>query len=446
MNAKEHFFHVTVLSNFARGFDKYSHSYSKARIPESTYPDQFFLLRRSELGIGVQKASHLLEKLGLPGNRLIVLKTELDPSLLRRNTATGRGQFVLSSQITLSELFEIEHDDEGVIRLCPFAVEDAMAASLRLLNQEFLPFGQIRPRAISFLPVALACQAKCPFCFSKASVSLDQSTAKPDWEKVSAWLGRAQAHGAERAVITGGGEPTLLPFALLERLVAACASRFDKVVLITNGHTLATATEADQLTHLDALYDAGLRVLAISRHHFDARQNERLMRLHTPVEALVHIWRENPSRWPELRLRFISVLQEGGVEDDGTIENYLSWAINLGVEEICFKELYVSTSAESVYHDRAANEWSRNHQVPLLLVERFAERQGFIVESRLPWGAPIYRGRWLGSPLRIAAYTEPSLFWERTQGVARSWNVMADGRCHVSLEDRASEISLEEVA
>jgi hypothetical protein len=48
--------------------------------------------------------------------------------------------------------------------------------------------------------------------------------------------------------------------------------------------------------------------------------------------------------------------------------------------------------------------------------------------------------------LRIAAYTEPSLFWERTQGIARSWNVMADGRCHVSLEDRASEIKLEEVA
>jgi L-lysine 2,3-aminomutase len=94
--------------------------------------------------------------------------------------------------------------------LRPVAVEDAMAASLRLLNREFLPFVDIRPRAISFLPVALACQAKCPFCFSKASVSSDQAVAKPDWEKVSVWLDRAQAHGAERAVITGGGEPTLL--------------------------------------------------------------------------------------------------------------------------------------------------------------------------------------------------------------------------------------------
>ncbi|MEZ0091017.1 hypothetical protein ABH925_002176 [Streptacidiphilus sp. EB129] len=40
----------------------------------------------------------------------------------------------------------------------------------------------------------------------------------------------------------------------------------------------------------------------------------------------------------------------------------------------------------------------------------------------------------------IAAYTEPSLLWERTSGIARSWNVMADGRCDASLEDQASEI------
>ena len=233
---------------------------------------------------------------------------------------------------------------------------------------------------------------------------------------------------------------------MLRQLIAACAVRFEKVVLITNGHTLAATVEADRITHLGALFDAGLRVLAVSRHHFNAEQNARLMNLHTPVESVIHTWRENQRQWPGLRFRLISVLQEGGVEDDLTIENYLSWATDQGVEEICFKELYVSTSAESVYHDRSANEWSRDHQVPLSLVIRFVERQGFELESRLPWGAPVYRGQWKGRPVRVAAYTEPSLFWERTQGIARSWNVMSDGRCHVSLEDRASEIKLDEVA
>ena len=438
----ETFYHVTVLSNFARGFDKYSRSYCKARIPESTFQNRFFLLRRNELSIGIQKAAPLLEKLGLTGNRLIVLETSVAISQLHANTTNGRGQFIKSDRITLTQVHEIEFHNGSGTTLKTLVIEDAMAASLRLLQGAFVPFANIRPRAISFLPVALACQAKCPFCFSKASVSSDQPAAKPDWNKVETWLNRARMSGAERAVITGGGEPTLLPEPSLLRLISMCASTFEKVVLITNGHTLA-ATQANQVAKLGALYDAGLRVLAISRHHHDAERNHRLMNLETPAESLIRTWREHRPRWPQLRLRLISVLQKDGVEDDLSVEQYISWAAEQGVEEICFKELYVSTSVESVYHDRAANDWSRQHQVPLSLVTRFAEREKFVMESALPWGAPVFSGEWRGHPLRIAAYTEPSLFWERTHGVARSWNVMADGRCHVSLEDRASEIKLE---
>ena len=445
MSAMEKLYHVTVLSNFVRGFDKYAQTYAKAGIAESTYPDRFFLLRRDELAIGIAKATPLLDKLALPGNRLIVLETELEPSRLQRNTVTGRGRFIAADRITLSQLHDLEPEAEP-IRLRPLTVEDAMAASLRLSDRGLHGFADIRPRAISFLPVALACQAKCPFCFSKASLSSDQVPARLDQEKIATWLDRAQARGAERAVITGGGEPTLLRPALLDQLVASCAARFDKVVLITNGHVLAMTPEAEQVARLAALYDAGLRVLAISRHHFDAAQNERLMQLRTPVEALIRSWRDHRDRWPQLRLRLISVLQAGGVADATSAENYMSWAVEQGVEEICFKELYVSTSTESVYYDRAANDWSRSHQVPLSLITGLAERHGFALESRLPWGAPVYRGHWRGRPLRITAYTEPSLFWERSRGIARSWNVMADGTCHVSLEDRASAIELEEVA
>jgi len=444
MSINTKLFHVTVLSNFARGFDKYLRAYSKARIPESTYPHQFFLLRRNELGIGIQKAARLLKKLAQPENQMIVLETEVEATLLHPNTASGRGHFIASNQITLSKIYDLE--DDAAIKLRPVEIEDAMAASLRLLNREFFPFADIRPRAISFLPIALACQAKCPFCFSKASVSSEQKAAAPDWEKISAWLGRARTRGAERAVITGGGEPTLLPAKTLHQLIAACASRFDKVVLITNGHVIAAADKASQIERLSSLYAAGLRVLAISRHHFDSAQNAHLMNLHTPLEELIRVWSDNQDRWPRLRLRLISVLQTGGVADEQQLADYLSWATGQGVEEICFKELYISTSVESVYHDRSANDWSRRHQVPLALVTQFAERHHFVVETRLPWEAPVYRGEWQGRPIRMAAYTEPSLFWERTQGVARSWNVMSDGRCHVSLEDRASEIKLEEVA
>lgn len=446
MKTTEQFYHVTVLSNFARGFDKYSRTYSKEQIRESTFPNQFFLLRRDEVHIGVTKAQKLLQKLNLPGDRLLILEAAVDARDLNKNTASNLGQFVNTNRVTLSNVYDLDLKQNVTNQFRPLTLEEAMAASLRLLNPEFAPFSEIRPRAISFLPVALACQAKCPFCFSKSSASSDQINAAPNWERIQAWLVRAKALGAERAVITGGGEPTLLQPTLLEQLVSASADHFGKVVLITNSHRLAMAPPSEQATHLAALYQAGLRVLAISRHHFDPEQNTRIMNLHTPAELLIETWGKHRDKWPELRLRLICVLQQNGVNNLETLKDYVSWATNRGVEEVCFKELYVSTSVESVYHDLAANQWSRQHQVPLSLITNFAAHEGFTVENRLPWGAPVYRGEWLGKPIRIAAYTEPSLFWERANKTARSWNVMADGHCYASLEDRLSEIQLKEAA
>jgi hypothetical protein len=51
----------------------------------------------------------------------------------------------------------------------------------------------------------------------------------------------------------------------------------------------------------------------------------------------------------------ICVLQKGGVASSGDVDGYVRWAVASGTSEICFKELYVSTTAESVYHSRAAN-------------------------------------------------------------------------------------------
>jgi hypothetical protein len=79
--------------------------------------------------------------------------------------------------------------------------------------------------------------------------------------------------------------------------------------------------------------------------------------------------------------------------------------------------------------------------VPLRLVTQFASDHGFAEVARLSWGAPVFRGTWQGATVQLAAYTEPSLYWERSTGVARSWNMMADGQCLVSLEDRHSAVA-----
>ena len=108
------YYHVVVLSNFAAAFDKYSQIYDKSAIPESTFPNQFFVLRRNEIHVGISKAKRLIQKLALEGNRLLLLRVHVDASELKPNIRTGLGQYVEKSGVLVLETFlEHEPDDNG---------------------------------------------------------------------------------------------------------------------------------------------------------------------------------------------------------------------------------------------------------------------------------------------------------------------------------------------
>ena len=420
-------FYVTLLSNFARGYDKYARIYSKQAIPESRHPGLFFLLTRDDIGIGIKKTASLMARKGKAGDRMIAIRSSLSSNLLHPNTTTGLGEVIARDWVDVRSLCWVDNAGLGA----EVSVEEAYAASLLLHRAELASYESLRPRTVSVLPVAVSCEAACRFCFSKASASVDQAVGAPDMGRVREVLLAAKTAGAERAVITGGGEPGMLDPLVLRELAGTCSGQFDKVVLITNGYFLSKRT-----SELSALHQAGVEVLAVSRHHHDPDRNAALMRLRTCSEDLPALVRRSPG----IKLRWICVLQKGGIDSENELCAYLSWAARNGVSEICFKELYVSTTQESVYHSRPANEWSACHQVPLRLILDFASDHGWSEVSRLPWGAPVFRGRWEGAPMQIAAYTEPSLFWERSNGICRSWNLMADGRCLASLEDRRSEV------
>ena len=428
-------YHVTVLSNFARAYDKYSGLYSKVRIPESTFPDRFFLLGRDEIDIGVAKAARLLDRLRLEGDRLLVLETSVAEGELCDNARTGLGRYVQRPHIRVAGV----HVRSSSGSLEPWSIEDATARSLRVLHPQLLPYEALVPRSVSLLPIARGCQARCAFCFSRASISAEQESGHLDVGAVAAILREGRRRGAERAVITGGGDPGLVPFARLLDLVRACAESFpQKVVLITNGRFLAALEESARPIALRALEEAGLTVLSMSRHHPDPSENARIMSLDVGTEDVLETVARAGLR--TLRPRIITVLQRKGVDSAERLEALMRWTVNQGVQELTLKELYVATSEESVYHDRAANRWSRENQVSLSLATDFFAERGWPQVAELPWGAPIHQGTINGRPLRVAAYTEPSLFWERTHGLARSWNVLADGACYASLEDRASRL------
>ncbi|HET9624162.1 MAG TPA: radical SAM protein [Kofleriaceae bacterium] len=422
-------FHATVLSNFARGFDKYARAYAKANIAESRYPDEFYVLRRDDLAIGARKAAALRDRLALPGDDLIALRAQLPGERLAPNTRNGLGLVWPSPTLPLAAVHALSSD--GVLGPA-LAVEDVMARALRIHAARFAPYAALQPRSVSFLPIARGCQAACAFCFSEASISADPRPGRLDAAAIDRWLVAAARRGAERAVITGGGEPTLLRWPDLLALIRACRARLPKVVLISNGVVLVD----DPAARLRDLAAAGLSVLAISRHHADEAINAQIMKLANHTPALAAVDRGG------LRLRLICVLQRGAVDSVAAIDDYVRWAASIGADEVCFKELYVSTSLESVFHSRQSNAFSADHQVPLAHVLAWARGAGFVERARLPWGAPVFHGASAGRAIQVAAYTEPSLYWERAHGIARSWNVMADGACFASLEDRESQIEL----
>jgi hypothetical protein len=108
---------------------------------------------------------------------------------------------------------------------------------------------------------------------------------------------------------------------------------------------------------------------------------------------------------------------------------------------VCFKELYVSSLSENPWAPSVVNRFCEENQVPLAVVLEAMKSLGFVKRDELPWGSPVFEGEVEGRRVKVAAYTEPSVGWERANRFVRSWNVMADGSCLASLEDPKSRVA-----
>ena len=96
----------------------------------------------------------------------------------------------------------------------------------------------------------------------------------------------------------------------------------------------------------------------------------------------------------------------------------------------------------SYYYEHEANKYSYENLISLSLILDFFKDMNFKLLHTLPWGAPVYTGIFNGFVFKIAAYTEPSLYWEITNNISRSWNIMSNGECFASLEDKNSIIKV----
>ncbi len=267
----------------------------------------------------------------------------------------------------------------------------------------------------SVLPVRVACNLRCPFCFSKSSVSA-LGHERTDWRKldVAGYYDFARARGATRLVLTGGGEPLLRPEDVVY-LVALGRRYFEEVACFTNGTYLTSELSA-------RLHDAGLSYLCWSRHAADDEANERLMGEGAP--RLADFLR---AAGP-LKVRATCVMARGHVDSAEKVWDYVEQLRPFGVEEFTFKHTYVAYE-ESLFGASEENGWARQHQVEF---DPFGD-EGEVM-TRLPWGPCVRQLR----GVKVCYYREPTPGWELSHRTCRSSNLLSDGTVYASLEDQRS--------
>ena len=265
----------------------------------------------------------------------------------------------------------------------------------------------------SVLPVRMACNLQCPFCFSRSSISALKGERRY-WRKLDleTYYRFALSRGATRLVVTGGGEPLLDIDAVLH--IISCGSRhFKEIACFTNGAFL-TPLVARQLS------DSGLSYLCYSRHAPRDTDNTRLMGEGAPTLERFF------DAAGTLKVRATCVMLRGYVSSPTGVWDYITALSAYGVTEFTFKHTYVAAPT-SVFQAAPQNAWARDHVA--------AELDPFdgmgTEENRLPWGPVI---RVVGCH-RVCYYYEPAPQWEMDNRLCRSVNLLSDGKVYASLED-----------
>lgn len=282
--------------------------------------------------------------------------------------------------------------------------------------QSHNPWSECRYLTCSVLPVRMACNLSCKFCFSKSSIStLEQESSTWTESQLERYFAYSRSRGASRLVITGGGEPLLRPKVVLSA-VRSGAKFFNEIALFSNGSLLTR----DLVTELA---ESGLSYICYSRHHHLETQNRSLMG--EPAVGLDAFFYRINGR---LRVRAVCVLCRGFIQSRHDVWNYIGRLKPYGVSEFTFKHTYVAYE-RSVFGQSVENVWSSENQVQQ---DPFVNEGEVIAE--LPWGPAIKR---IGE-LQICYYYEPTPEWELKNLVGRSLNLLADGKVYGSLEDQRS--------
>ncbi len=249
-------------------------------------------------------------------------------------------------------------------------------------------------KAITYTVIAgsTACPNECPICVSRMTPDYGLGAKEPqvDWRTFEKATQVAVNHGAQYALITGKGEPTLFPCQITEYLHRLEGRPFDRRELQTEGSRIANGGRLYN-EFLRVWRDHGLDVVAVSMYHFDSKKNARMFKPkdgeHYDLSRLLGKIHSNG-----LRTRLSCVMMEDCIDSVEQVEKLIGYAKNQGVFQLTLRTAsYPGNSADSEYADYIRKYALKDDGTDKRFndIKKFVQGKGKFCDE-LPHGASVY--------------------------------------------------------
>lgn len=178
-----------------------------------------------------------------------------------------------------------------------------------------------------YIDTTSACNASCPFCIAP---TIGRKDASRFFDGVAFALDLTyQVEGTVQVV---GGEP-MISKRFPELLSMIGEQDFRRVVVNTNG----SRVNEDLVQRLKS---SAVSCVNVSRHHYDEKINQELMRFRKPLSNEEFARNVNLFHRENVALRMQCNLIKGGVDSVSSMLSYIDWCLGLGCNEVSFSQLF----------------------------------------------------------------------------------------------------------
>jgi molybdenum cofactor biosynthesis enzyme MoaA len=242
----------------------------------------------------------------------------------------------------------------------------------------------MKAHTFSIVVGTTACNAKCPFCVSK--MTLTPGTGKHPqihWDRfeTACKIVEHARDGLISVVLTGVGEPMLYPKKIDEYLVRL-NGRFPLVELQTNGVSVELAAK---LNWLETWKDKGLTQVSISITHTNPNRSNKIM----GITAFYNYWNA-VERLKEagFSVRLNCTMLKSGIYLPSQSHDLIDLCAERGVDKLTLREVVVPSDPRNLLVAQWVND-EKPHGAAARLCKNL-EMNGASLLLKLPHGGVVY--------------------------------------------------------